>query len=464
MSGPLARWVTTPANGVELTRLRDYLVPLMMRNIATDGYPFIDPAVFTGERRDGGPEPDPQQALSQPGCILASPSYRDALAEVSQNYVFNWVRDAAIVALELAAASLPALPGVLSNILDDYVNFAALCQSVALSELDRAKYTISGGLVEDWPRQNDGPALQGLAVLALFDQLSDSVRDTARDLVRADLAFVLAHYEQPNYNLWEEVDGQSLFTRSVQLRFVRAMAEDDKGAGAPAADLANAAAWLSDRLADHVANDRYVSILQPSNARADYDPNADVIAACVYGAIPPTDPVLLNTAAALRQTFADEDTGYPINSADAQLEIGPLIGRYPGDVYDGFHVSADQPGATRGHPWAVCTANYAELYYRSATEMLRSNQVPDDPRANAFLAQAGSSVAATPADAAAALRAAGDRMLQAIVYHSDHLELSEQFHADSGYESSVRNLSWSYASFLSALRARDLTEPDVGSP
>ena len=80
MTGPLLHWASTPANGVALARLPDYFRPLMMRNIVTDGYPFIDPAVFAGERREGGPEPDPQQALSKPGCILASPSYRDALA------------------------------------------------------------------------------------------------------------------------------------------------------------------------------------------------------------------------------------------------------------------------------------------------------------------------------------------------------------------------------------------------
>ena len=37
---------------------------------------------------------------------------------------------------------------------------------------------------------------------------------------------------------------------------------------------------------------------------------------------------------------------------------------------------------------------------------------------------------------------------------SDNLELSEQFDATTGYEKSVSNLSWSYASFLSAVRAR----------
>lgn len=51
--------------------------------------------------------------------------------------------------------------------------------------------------------------------------------------------------------------------------------------------------------------------------------------------------------------------------------------------------------------------------------------------------------------------AAGDQMLQAVIFHSDNLELSEQFDATTGYEKSVSNLSWSYASFLSAVRARN---------
>ena len=62
--------------------------------------------------------------------------------------------------------------------------------------------------------------------------------------------------------------------------------------------------------------------------------------------------------------------------------------------------------------------------------------------------------ATMPAAAAAALQAAGDQMLQAVIFHSDNLELSEQFDATTGYEKSLSNLSWSYASFLSAVRAR----------
>ena len=51
--------------------------------------------------------------------------------------------------------------------------------------------------------------------------------------------------------------------------------------------------------------------------------------------------------------------------------------------------------------------------------------------------------------------AAGDQMLQAVIFHSDNLELSEQFDVTTGHEKSVSNLSWSYASFLSAVHARN---------
>jgi len=45
-------------------------------------------------------------------------------------------------------------------------------------------------------------------------------------------------------------------------------------------------------------------------------------------------------------------------------------------------------------------------------------------------------------------------MLSAIIFHSDHLELSEQFDGTTGYEKSVSDLTWSYAAFLSAVRAK----------
>ena len=76
------------------------------------------------------------------------------------------------------------------------------------------------------------------------------------------------------------------------------------------------------------------------------------------------------------------------------------------------------------------------------------------PCATCPATHSSSSMTVTPAAAATALQGAEDQMLQAVIFHSDNLELSEQFDAATGYEKSVSNLTWSYASYLSAVRAR----------
>jgi glucoamylase len=127
-----------------------------------------------------------------------------------------------------------------------------------------------------------------------------------------------------------------------------------------------------------------------------------------------------------------------------------MLGRYPGDTYDG---DTAEPAA-RDHPWALSTAIFAELYYQLA-QQTSSGTVPLDSLSATFFSQIGASATTTPAAATTALEGAGDQMLQALVFHSDHLGLSEQFDATSGYEKSVSDLSWSYASFLSAVRAKN---------
>jgi glucoamylase len=107
-----------------------------------------------------------------------------------------------------------------------------------------------------------------------------------------------------------------------------------------------------------------------------------------------------------------------------------------------------------GHPWVVCTCAFAQPYYELAAAINNGTPVPTDPLAATFLSQINASATSTAADAVAALRAAGDKMLQAILYHGNRYELSEQFDQSSGYEISVSNLTWSYAAYLSAVAAR----------
>ena len=111
----------------DLTAIAPYMFWLMFRNIASDGFVFEDP-VNTG-------------VLSQPGCVLASPSWENTATNVSQDYVYNWTRDAAITAIELAAGPLPTTQPLI-----DYVQFAQTCQNEAnaIGHFDRASFLING--------------------------------------------------------------------------------------------------------------------------------------------------------------------------------------------------------------------------------------------------------------------------------------------------------------------------------
>ena len=418
----------------DLTAIAPYLFWLMFRNIASDGFVFEDP-VNTG-------------VLSRPGCVLASPSWENTATNVSQDYVYTWTRDAAIAAVELAAGPLPTAQPLI-----DYVQFAQTCQNSASSigHFDRASFLING-TPRSWTDQTDGPALQTLALLQLYAQLDAQTQATASTVIAANLTFLQNAYQGQTYNLWEEEYGASFFARSVQLQCLQAITANTAGIVVPAW-LSTAIPWLQNALASHWNGQYYQSMLPvPSDYRAPYDPNIDIVMAAVYGAIPVTDTKLLATAAQLRSQWADPGSTYvyPVNGADQQRGIGPLLGRYPGDVYDG-----DTDTQAGDHPWAVSTANFAELYYRLAQKIIFGGTVPLDSLSAGFFTQVGVNADTTPAAAAAALQAAGDQMLQAVIFHSDNLELSEQFDATTGYEKSVSNLSWSYASFLSAVRARN---------
>ena len=415
-----------------LTTIAQYMFWLMFRNVASDGFVFQDP--------------QNAHALSQPGCVLASPSWENT-AHVNQDYVYNWTRDAAIVATELATAALPA-----SQPLIDYVQFAQICQNSAsaFGHFDRASFFIDGTPRQLWTDQTDGPALQTLAILQLFSQLDAPTQTVANAVIAANLNFLQGAYQGQTVNLWEEETGASFFARSVQLRCFQAVTGNTFGIPVPGW-LGTAIPWLQNALQEHWNGQYYQSLLPVPADKTPYDPNIDIVMAAIYGAVAVTDTKLLATAALLRRQWDDPSSAYyyQINQADQQRGIGPLLGRYPGDTYDG-----DSDAPADDHPWAVSTCNFAELYYRLASAITAAGAVPLDANSATFFSQVGVDAQTTPAAAAAALQSFGDQMLQAVIFHSDHLELSEQFDAWTGYEKSVSNLSWSYASFLSAVRAR----------
>jgi glucoamylase len=435
------RTVRPSAQEGSLEVIAQHVFSLMLRNVASDGFQFTDPA-------------DPA-SFSKPGCIIAAPSYPAALPGVDQDYVFNWTRDAAIAAMEIAAAGTPTRPGSGVQALIDYVNFAKLCQDNATPTLAHACYTIEGQ-PRPWTEQADGPALQSVALLRAFPQLDQPAQAVATEIIARNLDFVLGSYQQPTVNLWEEHSGYSFFARAAQLRCLREISGNTLGIAIPPGT-SDAIGWLEYALAGHWNGTCYLSVLAQSDAgpvpvTSGYDPNIDIVMAAVYGGIGYSDTRLLATAAQLRFQWADSASpvAYPINVSDAALGMGPMMGRYPGDTYDG-DVPDPVPG---GHPWPLCTANFAELYYRLAGEVARTQSVPHDQESSQFFGQVGIGPDTRPDEAVVLLDNAADAMLRAVIYHSDDLELSEQFDGTSGFEKSVRDLTWSYAALLSAARAK----------
>jgi glucoamylase len=79
-----------------LPAVAQHIFALMRRNLATDGFVFVDPGAGT---------------ISAAGATMASPTYPDPPVPDGQggpqDCLFNWVRDAAITALVIAAPSAP---------------------------------------------------------------------------------------------------------------------------------------------------------------------------------------------------------------------------------------------------------------------------------------------------------------------------------------------------------------------
>ena len=172
-----------------LPKLAQHLFSLMLRNLASDGFLFVDP---------NHPDPKDPQSFSLPGCIIAAPSSPANTPGIDQDYVYNWTRDAAITAIEIAAANLPAAAGTGVQSLIDYVNFAQTCQNNATPSLALASYTIRG-LSRQWTEQTDGPALQILAFLMAYEQLDTPTRAVAVAVINKNLDYLLGTYQDQTF-------------------------------------------------------------------------------------------------------------------------------------------------------------------------------------------------------------------------------------------------------------------------
>jgi glucoamylase len=346
--------------------------------------------------------------------------------------------------------------------LDDYVSFSYTVQETAIraGKPAHACFNIDG-TERSWGEQGDGPGLRILSILEIWDQLSEDAKSTARKILLRDRQYIIDNYDSDTDNAWEEITGKSFFSRTAQRQAIDKLEKTSSQTGIdPEKKVPAIIQALTTLLKEHWASDlgHYRSILNgkaKNGLLRGHDLNIDIVFACTYNGLTCFDERMLATVAKLRDKF---EKLYPINEQDRALDIGPLIGRYPGDKYDG---TVNQ-GEDMGHPWPLCTANLARFYYQCMIEITNLPSVTITKTMEPFFHQVGfkqigkiNKLSKEYKDLQNCLLIAGDKLMRAIVYHSDHLELSEQFDSTHGTCMSVRSLTWSYSSFIASSRIRE---------
>lgn len=437
------------------------------------------------------------------GSVLACPVI--AAYDPDPDYFFHWARDSAVVMDALRVLIESATLGAEAiRYVEDYVGFGLGLLAVdgpgTLRELgdfraevepfylqyirdDADLRGIMGDRVQGEPRfnpdgtldilkwsrpQHDGPASRALTLLRfqpLVEIRAPHLTGALRQLLDADLAFTLRHWQEPSYDIWEEELGTHYYTRLVQHAALAdgavwhaALGETERARdeAAAARDLAGTLAAFWDE------RDGFLhSRLSPQGARSEKDLDIAVVLAVIharrgFGPHSVLDPKVLATLARLEALFASL---YAINRGCGGGRA-PAMGRYAGDRY------------YSGGAYYFSTLGAAEITYRIATAVATDPAEPAPPdRSGRAIAlrrwTAGGddlpdlSVGPSPAsreDRAALTRsllARGDAFMATVAAFAPATgALAEQFDQTTGAPSSAKDLAWSHAAFITAVASR----------
>lgn len=326
------------------------------------------------------------------GAVVASPGLPHK--GFSQDYRFNWVRDAALTIQILITEYQQgnhATQQRLLPYLDRYVHFMQTAYSYrshyGYRTLGQPKINLNGTLWQQpWARpQNDGPALSAIDLIQISriklkqgDQkfvthqlFNPNNNFEHAGLIKRQLNYICHQWHSNSYGIWEEVSGMHFFVAMVQYT---ALIEGSK---------------LADKLGDRQASKRYRNIAQhiqhlistfwqpglayiPETRHQQFIKggglDTSVMLAALYANRPHVstpitlnNPKMLATLAMLRSQFS---ALYPLNW---HLKQGVWLGRYLNDIYDGNTF-------LYGNPWILITAELGEAYYRIGRHILNTPQ------------------------------------------------------------------------------------------
>ncbi|KAI8849815.1 Six-hairpin glycosidase-like protein [Chytridium lagenaria] len=375
---------------------------------------------------------------------------------ITGDYFFHWIRDASLV-MDLVNELYIKGDNSLESKMWDFQSVTKVNQGkdFAKGGFGEPKYYVDGNPFDkDWCRpQNDGPALRASVFIRFAKAYlakggsQTRVRELYTSVIKPDLEYITRTLsETENCDLWEEKRGFHFFTQMVQrkaLREGRDMANflQDTGAGNFYGQIVS---LLNRNVTHGKIEGRILDAAIPLTAIHGYDNDN------VYS---PGSDKILQTLYQLALLFSRE---YDLNKKPLQDNDGfPLsiaIGRYSGDTYNGADTDA------QGNPWYLTTNSAGQIV---VTPLSRPFIMGDRPSG----LQAGNIAPGTYAKGSAefnaiigGLQSVGDSYIRRSKTHGDiNFRFGEQFLRSDGTPNGkgVRDLTWSYASFLTAHLARE---------
>mmetsp|Transcript_2345 Transcript_2345/g.4579 ORF Transcript_2345/g.4579 Transcript_2345/m.4579 type:complete len:609 (+) Transcript_2345:153-1979(+) len=450
------------------------------------------------------------EAIHPAGSIPGS--LKAALSGTCPNYAYTWARDQALVYTTILMEYEQSTEGSertkLENILKNYANYTDTIYTINIGEhtlenrpwtLADAKYEMNGSMYDGhWCNpQNDGPALRAMVLIKFAKQYSifhpndtnyienniysQDLSRGSKNPVKRDLEFLKDKWDSLNCEIWEEVSGKHFYDRLMARRAFKMGAEFAKERG----DLDGSSAYgekvgdVDNVLGQHWVQD--VEAIIPTTGQKRYDDIQTVLATLHSypeedGCYSPTEEKamanLLYKIKAFEGYFAINALGW-----FKKPQLGVAIGRYTGDVYNGICTYPEDvcPKPCNGQPWFLATNAPAEFLYRAVKSYLEAKSLTvTEINQDLFFYFGGSQdivgkqlplTISSETDSfkriITGLLHGADSFLKRTAFHTDNsYQLSEQFNGHTGHLMSAGDLSWSYASLVTADAARKAVDPE----
>ncbi|KAF9046528.1 glucoamylase [Panaeolus papilionaceus] len=399
------------------------------------------------------------------GLVIASPS------TTNPDYLFTWTRDSSLVFKTIIDQFTSGQDTSLRTLIDQFLSAQTALQqvsnpsgTVSTGGLAEPKFNIDGtAFTGPWGRpQRDGPALRATALIAYSNWLvanSNTTYVTSKvwPVIKLDLDYVATFWNQTGFDLWEEISSSSFFTSAVQHRALReGIALANKiGQSSVVSGYTTQANNILCFLQSYWNPSGGYMTANTGGGRSGKDANTplasihvfDSAAGCDAATFQPCSDKALSNLKVYVDSFRSI---YSINSGIAS-NAAVATGRYPEDVY------------FNGNPWYLTTNAVAEQLYDAIIVWKQQGSITVTATSLAFFKQFQSSITAgtyasstsTFTSLISAIQTFADGFLAINAkYTPSNGGLAEQYDRNTGSPLSAVDLTWSYASALTAFAAR----------